>query len=239
MSLVDRIKDFSSVDGDKIDLSAIDPNPDLAGFQEWLFVGVYRFDVLDKGQLELRSNSDGTYTLSVYAAGDSNPHMAILLNSSVTTSDFIGNVTAAPPLVRYRDAIINEGGSATINLTRYGDLTGSTTVAYSTRSMAADETDYIHVAGTVTFAPGQNTAQISVQTISDNEVDEFGDETFFVQLEVTNGGLLDVDLDGRDFAVVIIEDDDRPTEGNDNLTFQFADDDYITAIGSFTPDAGI
>ena len=227
-SLVDQIMDFSSAEGDKIDLSLIDSNPDLAGVQEWLFVGVYRFDVLDKGQLELRANNDGTYTLSIYAAGDSSPDMVILLNSSVTTADFTANVAAAPPLVRFRDGWVNEGGLATIDLTRYGDLTGSTTVTYETRSMGADETDYTHTSGTFTFAPGESTAQIFVQTTDDDEI-EWG-ETFAVRFQVTNGGLLDEDLDGRDFAVVIIEDDDQPT-GNDNLIGSTSNDNWINLLG--------
>ena len=81
----DIIKDFSSTESDKIDLSAIDANINLEGDQEFTFIGSASFTNLG----HQARFSDGILYLTT--DGDADAEMAIELTnvSSLSSSDFI------------------------------------------------------------------------------------------------------------------------------------------------------
>lgn len=92
----DVITDFSRAQGDKIHWLA---DADQSGRveTEWFFSGsAYRPDLGNQGQLVLTANGDGTYTLSAYYAWQTTAYAQVVINTSVTASDFVG-VRAAPP----------------------------------------------------------------------------------------------------------------------------------------------
>src|SRR4029077_4507315 len=60
---------------------------------------------------------------------------------------------------------VSHGGSATLTVTRGGDLTGQVIVKYATGDRSAHAgTDYTATNGTLTFAPNQTTQTITVAT---------------------------------------------------------------------------
>ena len=81
----DIIKDFSSSESDKIDLSGIDANINLEGDQEFTFIGSASFTNLG----HQARFSDGILYLTT--DGDADAEMAIELSnvSSLSSSDFV------------------------------------------------------------------------------------------------------------------------------------------------------
>ncbi|KJV07463.1 calcium-binding protein [Methylocucumis oryzae] len=81
----DIIQDFSSLDGDKIDLKSLDANPTLTGIQRWTFVT--NFNSVS-GQVSFNSSS---HLLVLDRNGDNIPELQIELLGvmSLTSSDLI------------------------------------------------------------------------------------------------------------------------------------------------------
>ncbi len=74
-----------------------------------------------------------------------------------------------------------EGGSATFNIVLSSTSADTVTVNYATADgTAVNGDDYVGEAGTVTFAPGQTVAQVSISLRTDSVVD--GGETFSLSL---------------------------------------------------------
>ena len=93
------------------------------------------------------------------------------------TFNIAGNVT------------VNEGSPAVFTVTRTGDARFATTVNYTTlNGTATAGSDYTARSGSVTFAAGQTSATITVQTIDDSAYE--GAETFSLRLTGTSGGAL-------------------------------------------------
>ena len=86
--------------------------------------------------------------------------------------------------------------------------TGTVTVNYSTRNGTAQAgTDYVATSGTLTFAPGEVTKQITVEVIGDTVQEEV--EEFFVDLASASGATIgDPEGLGRIFNDDITGDDD-------------------------------
>ena len=109
-----------------------------------------------------------------------------------------GQIIVPPALVLFGAANYNvaeQAGSATLTVTRSGDLSGTTTVGYQTVDDAADvgcadtvnnhgaayaRCDYATTLDTLTFAPGETQKTINVPIVNDAHVE--GSETFQVQL---------------------------------------------------------
>jgi hypothetical protein len=88
------------------------------------------------------------------------------------TSEFsAANDVAAAPTLRFSNATYptsEADGSVTITVVREGDLTGTTTVDYTTvDGDATAGSDYTASSGTLTFAPGQSSATFDIAIISD------------------------------------------------------------------------
>jgi hypothetical protein len=78
---------------------------------------------------------------------------------------------------------VAEGGLATLTVVRSGGTAGDVTVQWTTVDGTARTTagDYTDAGATLTFAAGETTKQITVQTLADSVVE--GDETFHVRLQ--------------------------------------------------------
>jgi hypothetical protein len=85
---------------------------------------------------------------------------------------------------------------------------GPVTVSYSTRNGTAQAgTDYVATSGTLTFAPGEVTKQITVEVIGDTTQEEI--EEFFVDLSSATGATIgDSEGLGRIFNDDVTGDDD-------------------------------
>lgn len=109
---LDRIYDFNSADGDKIDLTALAPNGFYLGDS-------FRLDLFatGKGQIILTDSGDGTYLLRIFLPGDVREDMQVVLNTRVTASDFLG-VESAPPSAPTEDDdnLTGTSGNDTIDL---------------------------------------------------------------------------------------------------------------------------
>ncbi|WP_291414982.1 choice-of-anchor P family protein [Actinophytocola sp.] len=109
------------------------------------------------------------------------------------------------PTLRIGDATVAEGGSAV--LTAVLDQPSSTpvSVGWATQPGTATAADFTPSGGTVTFAPGSTTAQVSVPVLGDATVED--DETFSVELTEPTGAAI---ADGSG-VVTILDDDAEPT----------------------------
>lgn len=98
------------------------------------------------------------------------------------------------PSVSISDAAVAEGDGLTANLTfevtRLGNLDGTTTVKYATRNGSATApSDYAAKALTsLSFAPGQTRRTVTVTVKGDNVRE--GDEEFYVDLSAATGGTI-------------------------------------------------
>jgi len=115
------------------------------------------------------------------------------------------------------------------------------TVSYSTVSGTATAgSDFAANSGTITFAPGQTTRRILVQTLDDTVYE--GNETFTFNLSNPVGGVI---VDGQGVGM-IVENDPQPTrfyvvdDASANKTFEYGDsgsgiDNYDLSGGNSAP----
>ena len=100
-------------------------------------------------------------------------------------------------------AVAEDGGIATLTLTRAGNTLGIATVNYATSNGDAFAiADYLTKAGTVTFAAGEISKNITINIVNDNiqEINEF--------FNVTLSGAVGATLGLKTIADVTIADDD-------------------------------
>ncbi len=114
-------------------------------------------------------------------------------------------------------SVAENGGNATIAVTRTGSTGGTATVDYATANGAAiDGQDYMSASGTLTFLVGETSKTFSVIVIDDT-ADE-PDETVNLTLSNPTGG---ISLGTPFNAVLTILDDDAPVAADDSYsTFQ-------------------
>lgn len=162
-------------------------------------------------------NADGWLDLATANIGAST--VSILMNDRTWAS--------APDSLAIGDTSVVEGDSGAVSavftVTRSGDLTGTTTVAYSTANGGAlAGSDYVAHSGSLTFAPGEATKTIAVM-VNGDLTDEW-DQGFYVNLSAVTGAVI---TDGQGFGH-IVDNDPPPTikitsivsakEGNNNGT---------------------
>jgi uncharacterized delta-60 repeat protein len=123
----------------------------------------------------------GGQILVVGATGD-NP------NASLVLSRYVG---LTPGTVQFSSAtysVAENGGSATLTVTRIGGSDGTATVSYATTSgTAVAGTDYTPAVGTVTLLPGQTSASFTV-AVKDDGVFQTANKTLSVTLSNLTGG---------------------------------------------------
>jgi hypothetical protein len=122
---------------------------------------------------------------------------------------------------------VNEnGGSATITITRTGDTAGAATVLFSASNGTATDADYTSVSQTVTFVDGDNIETVNIP-ISDDSINE-PNETVNLTLSGAGGfGLLGTPA----AATLSIIDDDTPLVQFSSATYTVAEDSVGTAEG--------
>jgi hypothetical protein len=118
------------------------------------------------------------------------------------------HVPGTRPGLRISDVTVDEGDSgatpATLTVSLDAPSTQTVTVGWSTIAGTASDADFTPGSGTVTFAPGDTSEQVTVNVTGDEVVE--GDETFTVRLaNPTNATISDAD------GTVTIRDDDVPT----------------------------
>ena len=142
------------------------------------------------------------------------------------------------------------GGTLVFTLTRTGDLTQSSSVAYATRDAQAEAgSDYVATTGTLIFAPGESSKTVEVSIIADAAVEQ--NESLELVLSEARGARL-----GDAEAVGVIRNDDQPTvplppvegtagndrlrgtAGNDRLEGNAGNDTLIGGAGNDTLLAG-
>jgi hypothetical protein len=177
-------------------------------------VGILRGDGDGRfAPLEPFAAGAGAYSV---AAGDFNADGWLDLAGTDYSSDSISVLindrtwSAPPDSLSIDDVIIAEGTggavSAIFTVTRGGSLAGSATVNYSTANAGAlAGSDYVAQSGTLTFADGVATMQVTVP-INGDLIDEF-DQGFYVNLSAASGAAI---TDGQGFAT-IVDDDPTPT----------------------------
>ena len=83
-----------------------------------------------------------------------------------------------------------QGKNHIIDITRNGDLSDTLTVGYRMETGSADDTDFGNYPNRISFAPGENRKQISIQIFSDSEIES--DEDFFVHLDADDEHIGDI-----------------------------------------------
>lgn len=175
------------------------PAPDPSGFGE--------------GQTYLGSAAVTTDALGNAPFTFTGPALAIgaFVTSTATavtgTSEFSGAVAAAAlSTVQFSSAsssVAENAGTATITVTRTGDLTATSTVSYTTADGTATAgSDYTATSGTLTFAPG-----VASQSIVIPILDDLSDETDEA-LTITLSSPSIAELGTPSTATLTITDDD-------------------------------
>jgi hypothetical protein len=108
------------------------------------------------------------------------------------------------PAISVADATVEEGGTATLDVSLSEAHAKGVSVDYATVTGTADDNDFTSTSGTLTIPAGETTAAIEVE-ITQDDLNE-GGETFTVELSNPSNATLD---DGT--AAVTILDDDAPT----------------------------
>src|SRR5262249_21162935 len=121
------------------------------------------------------------------------------------------DVPPPPQTVQFNNAtysVIENGGTATITVTRAGGSSGSVTVNYATSNGTATAgSDYTTTSGTLTFADGETSKTFTVPIIDDTAVE--GNETINLTLSSPGGAA----LGSQSTAVLTIQDDDVAQPG--------------------------
>ncbi|GAB5451585.1 MAG: Calx-beta domain-containing protein [Halioglobus sp.] len=106
-----------------------------------------------------------------------------------------------PPTISIGDDIVVEGDSAEVEVTLSRPSEETVTVRFATSDDTATVSggDYDAETGTITFAPGQTSVNVSIQTNDDSILE--GDEQFLVNLDTPNNATI---ADGT--GVVVIRD---------------------------------
>jgi hypothetical protein len=119
-------------------------------------------------------------------------------------------------LVYANDVSVTEGtgaapAQATFTVTRYGSTDGTTTVQFNVVNSSTDASDYTPTSGTVIFAPGEVTKQVTVPVTADALQE--ASETFFLDLTTPQNGTV---LGGRGQGRIV--DDDQSYVGVTGVT---------------------
>ena len=162
------------------------------------------------GRLDTTTLTNGTHTLNVDGYNAAGTKIAAA-SKTVTVSN---SSTAPPslpappsvPSVSIGDVSVTEGSAGTTTATLTLRLSGPTTIATTVATSTANATaiagsDYAAASGTVTFAAGATTTQITESVLGDTAVEP--NEAFQVMLSAPSGLTI---ADGS--AAVTIMDDD-------------------------------
>jgi hypothetical protein len=128
-------------------------------------------------------------------------------------SEILNDIAIGPPRLQFvaSDFTVDEdGGIATVTVTRTNGANGSVTIDFATSDGTATAgIDYTTTSGALTFAEGETTKSFTVSIVDDSE--EEGSETVNLTLSNPTGGAL---LGTPGMAVLTIVDDDSDSDGD-------------------------
>lgn len=139
----------------------------------------------------------------------SNPSGSIILGSNTTaTISIIDDDQITDAVTFMTDAEeVDEGESLVVDVYRSGSLSGSLTIDFTTAVGTAGSTDFTFGSGTLTFADGDDTESITIDTIEDIVIES--DEVFTLVLANPSPGS---ELGSISELSVTILDEDREVE---------------------------
>lgn len=149
--------------------------------------------------ISVTTTSDTKYENSeTMALSLSSPTNGATLGTS-SASGTINNDDAAPSIRIVGAATVNEGGVATLSVQNIGNTNTAFThsISWATVNGTAESVkDYVAASGAVTFASGETSKPVQVQTLTDGINDGNGStETFFVNISTnasSNGAVITV-----------------------------------------------
>lgn len=168
----------------------------------------------DPATRTVRGGATADFTETVTVRPDAGPgtyHCTVDFQVNGLSAGYTQTVTVhvpgTDPRLRISDVTVDEGDSgttpATVTVSLDRASTETVTVAWATAAGTATGEDFAEGGGTVTFAPGETSRQLTVDVTGDL-LDE-PDETFTVRLSTPAGAVLD-DAEGT----VTVRDDDEP-----------------------------
>ena len=156
---------------------------------------------------------EGTETFDLNLSAATNARISDATGVGTIKDDGTGSGGTSDdrPLFTVNDVTVNEGaGTMTFTVTRTGDATLNSTVAYTTASgTATSGTDFTAASGTLTFAPGETTKTITVPITNDAGFE--GSETLTVILSSPTNALI---WDGTGVGTIL--DDGKGAGGTDD-----------------------
>jgi Calx-beta domain len=235
-----RVFFVSSNGGSNITLQAFDSNT-------FLLVG----SILIPGNFSspsslLRWGANGLAFTTAQNQFTNDPAQVFLLQTELVT-----NTAPVPTGVQFDSdkLTVFEGGTLSVKVSRTGDVSGTASVDFVTSDGAAIAgTDYTAASGTLTFAPGELSKNISIQSTNDT-LFENANETFTLTLSNPTGanitaGALTITIQDNDFKPFLFIDPVRFPEDNSgnnnaainiklsNPTVQVVTVDYATSNGT-------
>ncbi|TBR16467.1 MAG: DUF4394 domain-containing protein, partial [Chitinophagaceae bacterium] len=144
------------------------------------------------------------------------------------------DVAVATPRVGVSSVSAAEGSTATLTVTRTGDVADALTVDYATAAGTAEEgVDFTRTTGTLSFAAGETSRTVSVPTADDGFVE--GAETFTVVLSNASAGTV---FTTRTATVTLTDDEDGTAYGlttaNEIVTFSVSSPGTVSATRAVT-----
>ncbi len=180
---------------------------------------------------------DETFTVTL-----DNPANATLSSTAASATGTITDTDGEPTLDVTAPSAVTEGNSGsklmTFTVTLAPASAKTVTVNWSTNDLSGADAasagqDYTSAAGSLTFASGQTTKQVSVTVLGD-ELDEEDPERFGVSL----AGAVNARLTGGTPAVGLISDDDDPPVLSVEDAASLAETGIITFTVSLVPVSG-
>ncbi|NVK32786.1 MAG: cadherin [Gammaproteobacteria bacterium] len=167
------------------------------------------FQVTIAGDSELETDEQFAITISPANDGQTHELAVSTLDQTVANDDDVMSIAA---LDSEADENTDATGSFTFTVTRTGDLVGASTVGWEIVHRDTDAADFVDNAGTVSFADGEASKTITIQSVGDRTVE--ATEQFQVQLvNAGSGSTIDATADIADGSI---------TDDDVNLSFSVA-----------------
>ena len=188
------------------------------------FAYTYQWVRVDGGtETDILGETASTYTLAMADLGKTVKVTASFTDNvgyaegPLTSDAYPSSGTVALLELSFAENIVNvdeDAGSATLTVGLAPAGTEMVTVDYATRDSGAEAgEDYTATSGTLTFAPGETSATITILITDDNIYEDL--ESFFLDLSDPSGTALPA-IPTR--AVEIASDDSEPTASMDDVT---------------------
>jgi len=182
--------------------------------------------------------NDATKTMTL--TGDFNGTIAldrITLNSGSDIRAYIATLPVSSVQFSAANYTVNENaGTATITVTRTGDVSGTVSVNYATSDgTAGQRSDYLATSGTLSFAAGETSKTFTISIIDDAYVE--GNETINLSLSNPNPATTSIAAPVTVSLTILDNDTATPTSNPIDDTNSFVRQQYLDFLNR-EPDAG-